>query len=313
MLQSALADHGTGEDGQFGSQVGTPSARTAALSLTVFSLVLGIAVLGALLTGPSVGSVNERVELFSSSTGSSLGDLANLLPLGFAFAAGMVSAVNPCGFPMLPAYLGFYLGGGEAAPERGWRAGFGQALTVGGTVTAGFVVLFAVVGLAVGSGAQFLVTSFPWIGLAIGVVLIGAGAWVISGGRLYSALGERLAVEIGGSEQDSSLRGYFLFGLSYGIASLSCTLPIFLGVTGGTVAVDELGTSVSQFVIYAFGMGSVIMALTISMAVFRSARVVRLRRLLPYFERLGSALLLVAGAYVVYYWLTLGGLLNEIS
>ena len=31
-------------------------------------------------------------------------------PLGLAFAPGMVATVNPCGFAMLPAYLGYFLG-----------------------------------------------------------------------------------------------------------------------------------------------------------------------------------------------------------
>jgi len=31
-------------------------------------------------------------------------------PLAFAFGAGMVATVNPCGFAMLPAYLSFFLG-----------------------------------------------------------------------------------------------------------------------------------------------------------------------------------------------------------
>ena len=31
-------------------------------------------------------------------------------PLALAFASGMVATVNPCGFAMLPAYLGYFLG-----------------------------------------------------------------------------------------------------------------------------------------------------------------------------------------------------------
>lgn len=31
--------------------------------------------------------------------------LAAVLPFGFAFGAGMIAAVNLCGFAMLPAYL----------------------------------------------------------------------------------------------------------------------------------------------------------------------------------------------------------------
>ena len=37
-------------------------------------------------------------------------NIANLIPLGYAFGAGMVSSVNPCGFAMLPAYLGLFVG-----------------------------------------------------------------------------------------------------------------------------------------------------------------------------------------------------------
>ena len=42
-----------------------------------------------------------------------LTELAAVLPFGFAFGVGMVAAVNPCGFAMLPAYLSLYLGAHE--------------------------------------------------------------------------------------------------------------------------------------------------------------------------------------------------------
>ena len=33
-------------------------------------------------------------------------NISLIIPLGYAFGAGMVSTGNPCGFAMLPAYLG---------------------------------------------------------------------------------------------------------------------------------------------------------------------------------------------------------------
>jgi cytochrome c biogenesis protein CcdA len=33
-----------------------------------------------------------------------MANLTELLPVGYAFAAGMVASVNPCGFFMLPSY-----------------------------------------------------------------------------------------------------------------------------------------------------------------------------------------------------------------
>src|SRR6476661_8888410 len=95
--------------------------------------------------------------------------LAALLPFGYAFGAGMVAAVNPCGFVMLPAYLSLYLGLREAdfasrpAAERILRG-----VAVGGAVSMGFIVLFALAGTAISAGGRYLLAWTPWFGTLIG-------------------------------------------------------------------------------------------------------------------------------------------------
>src|SRR5262249_14403303 len=82
--------------------------------------------------GSSPGQVNAGVEHASASTGAFLADTGALIPLGFAFGAGVVSAVNPCGFTMLPVYLGLYLGarGAERRTAGGQlRRGLGGGRT----------------------------------------------------------------------------------------------------------------------------------------------------------------------------------------
>ena len=106
------------------------------------------------------------------------------------------------------------------------------------------------------------------------------------------------------------MRGYFLFGLSYGTASLSCTLPIFLAVVGTSFAVSSIATSFEQFVLYSLGMGLVIVALTVGMALFKGTMVGLLRKALPYIQPVGSWMMVLAGSYIVFYWLTIGGLLE---
>ena len=289
--------------------------RTVLLPVGATLLVLAIAIIGGIITGTTASTVTEEVEGASSSAGGILGDISLLFPLGFAFSAGMVSAVNPCGFTMLPAYLGLYLGtsGKQESSNAAEAAGqLRQALVVGLSVTAGFILLFAVIGLSIGSGARFLVDYFPWIGLSIGVLLTVAGGWLIRGGTLYSALGERLAARIGDPSR-TDLRGYFLFGLSYGTASLSCTLPIFITVIGGSIAIADFLPSVWQFVLYGLGMGSVILALTLSIAVFKAALLVWLRQAMTYVQPASAVLMLAAGGFIVYYWLTFGQLLDDFS
>ena len=40
-------------------------------------------------------------------------------PLLLALTAGMLGAVNPCGFALLPAYLSLLVAGGVGHPRRG--------------------------------------------------------------------------------------------------------------------------------------------------------------------------------------------------
>ena len=55
------------------------------------------------------------------------------------------------------------------------------------------------------------------------------------------------------------------------IGSLSCTLPAFLVVVGSSLASEGFADSLAQFVWYALGMGSILVAVTIGAALFRGA------------------------------------------
>lgn len=293
--------------------------RSWLLPLLVTAGALALAVGGAAIIGRGDGidGVNLFVERLSGNSGDFLGGLVGASAL-FALAAGMASAVNPCGFAMLPAYLGMYLGdqtpgaGGGASGGRG--AGLsvrhiGRALLVGASVSAGFVLLFGVVGGLIGVGASFIGDLLPWLGLIIGVGLVAAGAYLAGGGDIYRYTGfaARAAGNIGGVNQ-ISFRGYFMFGLSYGTASLACTLPIFLAVVGISVAGQSIASVVGNFFLFALGMGLVILVLTLGMAFFKGAMVALVRKALPYIQPIGAWLMVIAGAYLVFYWLTVGGL-----
>ena len=284
--------------------------RSVVLPVVVAAVALATAFIGALIIGSDSGidDVNLFVERLSGDSSSWLGGLVGASAL-FALAAGMASAVNPCGFAMLPAYLGMYLGD-ASDPEKAVRPvqQIGRAVLVGLTVTAGFVVLFGIVGLIIGLGASFIGDLLQWLGLVIGISLALVGAWMVGGGKLYTGVAARAASHMGNPAQ-VSMKGYFIFGISYGTASLSCTLPIFLAVVGISVAGRGGSLVLSDFLLFALGMGMVIMALTLGMAFFKTAMVGALRKILPYTQPVGAWLMVIAGTYIVFYWLTIGGLL----
>ena len=271
---------------------------------------LTVVLVGAILVDSTSSGIVGSVESLSSTSSRYLGDFGALLPLGYAFGAGMVAAVNPCGFAMLPAYLALYMGS-EESTEAGSSpfVRLARALLVGATVTTGFILLFGVAGLLLGGGARSVVQYMPWVGLTVGILLAFAGAWLLSGGKLYSAFAAQAASRIG-DPSSVGVRGYFLFGLSYATASLSCTLPIFLAVIGTSLSSEGVISAVGQFLVYGLGMGMVIIALTVTMAFFKGAMVIGLRKVLPYTQTLSAAFMILAGSYIVFYWLTAGELLN---
>ena len=287
--------------------------RNAGLPALIGALALGAAIAGAAIVRmqnvEGIDAINFFIESLSGSTGGFAGDLGGLAPLGFAFGLGVAAAFNPCGFVLLPAYMGLYLGDDdEEDAERGVLGRLGKGIVVGLTVTAGFVLLFGAAGLVIGLGARSVVAGvLPWLGLAIGVALCVLGAWLVAGGKLYSELAQRVADRVG-DPGETNVRGYFLFGVSYGVASLSCALGPFFAVIGTSFAASTLAKSLGQFVLYAAGMGVVIVTLTVGMALFKEAMGAALGRAMPVVGTVGSWLMVVAGAYIVFYWLTIGDL-----
>ncbi len=240
-----------------------------------------------------------------------LGQVASYLPLGYAFGAGMVSAVNPCGFAMLPVYLSLYLGAQEERyKERSALRRFVRAVWVTVVVSGGFGLLFGIVGALVSAGGSFLSGIMPWIAVIVSSLLILIGCWMLMGNHLSFNFMLKLANNIG-DPRNISFKGFFLFGVAFGATSLSCTLPIFLAVVGSSLTTGDFVSGLIQFISYILGMGSVLLVLTLGMAFVKEGIVVgAMRNLLPYVQKISAVLIIFAGSYILYYWFSSGLLLQ---
>jgi cytochrome c-type biogenesis protein len=236
-----------------------------------------------------------------------VGQIADLLPFGYAFGAGMVSAVNPCGFAMLPVYLTLYLGAeDEAFRKKSIFIRLLKSLWIATVVTAGFAILFGLVGVIVSAGGAFLMGVMPWFAVVVGFGLILLGGWMLLGNTLSFHFLMNLASKIGNPKQMTVL-GFFLFGVAFGATSLSCTLPIFLMVVGSSVTAEDFTGGLLQFISYILGMGSIMLVLTLGIAVVKEGVVVgALRKTLPYVQKISALLLLMAGGYIIFYWFSSG-------
>jgi cytochrome c biogenesis protein CcdA len=217
-------------------------------------------------------------------------------PIAFAFGAGMVATVNPCGFAMLPAYVSLMLTSHE---QEGSPSGVLAGLKIGAIVTGVFVATFGVIGIVFEYLTTEIVSAMSWVALVIGILLAAAGIAILAGKHLPVRMFQFTP------KLDGSNRSVMMFGVAYALASVSCTLPIFLSVITAASAGDRVTESLSVFTAYGLGMGSVLVALAVAVATSRDAIVRRMRAVMPYVERIGGWLLLASGLFVVYYWLTL--------
>ena len=276
-------------------------------TLAWVALVLSVSVIVSVLANLSdLHTVNIMIDSISGITQGFLANIVGITGL-FAFSAGVVSAVNPCGFAMLPAYLGLYMSTSIYEKDS---THYGKmilkGLFIGCCVGLGVLSLFLFVGLITGFALNFIRSIMEWVGLLLGVGLITIGIWLMNGGRLYTSLTARIGQSIGNPTQ-ISLKGFFLFGVSYGVASLSCTLPIFLSVVGINLNGSSIYDSMMQFALYGAGMGSMILFVTLSMAILKGVMIRYIKLALPYVERIGFFLVVLSGMYIVFYWMTIGG------
>jgi len=223
--------------------------------------------------------------------------------LAFAFSAGILACVNPCGFAMLPAFVSYYLSGDNQEGLLHQR--LLKALWLGLVVTAGFLVVFLVSGGILSTGGRVLIFYAPWLGLLVGAALVLVGLWSLFGGTL--------PVSIPVPNWDFKKRGpkaMFLYGVAYALASLSCTIPIFLSVLAGAMASGNLLDGMLVFTSYGLGMGVVMTTLALGSALFQGAVTMWLRRLLPHVKTISSVALVLAGLYLIYYQVALNPLVR---
>jgi cytochrome c-type biogenesis protein len=211
--------------------------------------------------------------------------------LAFALVAGAVAAFNPCGFALLPAYLGLLV-----APASGGRTGLGRPVRFAAGMTLGFVAVFGAVGLVLAPLAVSIERYLPLVTVVIGVLLVGMGVWLVAGRHLaLPGLAGR------GTAPTAGWWSQIGYGVSFALASLSCTIAPFLAVTAGSLAAGGPVGIVTALVAYALGMGTVVLTLSLAVYAARTSIVRRMRQAGAVISRASGVLLVVAGAYVAWY------------
>ncbi|MBV8928638.1 MAG: cytochrome c biogenesis protein CcdA [Mycobacteriaceae bacterium] len=214
---------------------------------------------------------------------------------GLAFAAGLVAALNPCGFAMLPAYLTLVVRGDG---NTGQLAAVGRALAATAAMAVGFLAVFSVFGLLAVSVASTVQQCAPYVTVVIGIGLVLLGIWLLAGRKLAGlnpfSHGHRW-------EPTTRIVSMFGYGVGYATASLSCTVGPFLAVTGATFRGGPILGALLIYLAYGAGIVLIVGVLAVAIAFARSTLVERVRGMVAYTNVVSGTLLVLVGLYVGYY------------
>jgi cytochrome c biogenesis protein CcdA len=215
--------------------------------------------------------------------------------LWLSFGSGLLAAVNPCGFVLLPTYLMYFLGvTGRPGTQR---ASVHRALIVGSALSAGFMSVFLVVGVITRLFTDYINQNAKYVALLIGVALFVMGVAMLAGWRLpYTT--PKLAI----GQRDRTTASMFVFGVAYAVASIGCTLGPFTATVLGTITTEGFAPGLLAIALYGIAMSLLVIALTVTLALAQGGLLNTLRNGMRHVERVSAVVMMLSGLYLAWYW-----------
>ena len=215
----------------------------------------------------------------------------------YSFILGIMAAVNPCGFVLLPTYLVYYLGTELNRQDENKTTTLRRGLSVGIAVSSGFIGLFLVVGIISRAFTTVIRDNAKYAALVIGIALVAMGIAMLFGWKLPI------------SQPDVSVQrkrttwNMFLFGIVYAIASIGCTIGLLISVILGSINRHGFISGVISIVLYGLGMGLLVTSLTVALAFARVGLVSTIKKSFKWFDKVSAVLVVLTGLYLSWYWL----------
>lgn len=223
-------------------------------------------------------------------------DMTDPALLSLSFVGGMVAFFAPCCIACLPAYFSWLFGEKDEASKRSATDSALRAMGMGLVTTGGLVTVYGALAIPISlASAQIK----PWLPLMIPVTGVGI---ILMG--LYLATGKKIALPIPVAPSGSTrVRGFFLFGLGYGVVSLGCTFALFLAVVWAALFSGGVLDAALVFLAFALGKGALLIGSSFLIGVAKFYTVQRLSSWIPHVQKVSNAVLVAMGVYLIYfYW-----------
>jgi len=215
---------------------------------------------------------------------------------------------------MLPAYIGIFITDKNLQKDQKTISYLQSAIIVSISMGLGFLLVFGSIGIIISLSRDIIseyVDLFHWLGFILGFLLIFTAIYLSSGKKIYFHKPQSLSSKIKINSR-VKFTNYFFFGISYALASISCTMPIFLALIGSSIAREGFVYGFYQFLVYSAGMTVMIIIITVTISIFKSTFLDKFKKSSKYLDIVSSYILIIVGGYLIFYWLTEGNISEKI-
>lgn len=216
----------------------------------------------------------------------------NIALLTLAFGAGVSVFFSPCGVALLPSYIAFLLSKKESADASKLTRAL-EGLRIGLVVSLGIITVFVGLGVLISLAGNILAPYAFWFGTITGFLLIVLGIFMLAGKGIHTP---RLQIK---TDNQPSLKTYYLFGLGYALGGIACTLGVFLFVVGTALSAGSFGEALASFISFTAGAVVLMVAVTVLAAVAKSLVSRWLTRYVRPVQVIGALIVIVGGIYLI--------------
>ena len=211
----------------------------------------------------------------------------------FVFSAGILTFLNPCSYAILPLYFSRYI---KKNNSQNSLFIFTNSLKLTLFLSIGYISVFLIISIIILTVGMKILSYFPWLGSILGIFLIIFGLSIISNKfTIFNKIGNTFY------DQKSYSKQHFVFGIFYSLASLSCSIPLFISIIfQALVSSTEVLSIITIFTFYLFGILLMIILLILLVNTLGHILYEYITKITPYYNKISGILILITGLYITY-------------
>ena len=226
--------------------------------------------------------------------------MVSLALASVAVGAGLVTFVSPCGIAMLPAYVSYYIG--REDQEKNVREDFFNGLKNGSFVSLGLISIFMLIGAIIVYLGNFIKAYIPIFTMVVGFFLILVGFFMLFNKKFSLSLPFHLQFK---RKINNNFLRFYTFGIGYGLAVMSCTLPVFLAIIISALSTGSILDGIIIFLLYSISAAVGVVGISIITAMSKVTIMKHFTKIFPYIRIITAVVIIVVGSYIIYYQITI--------